>query len=445
MSPLYIVMDNNTGASFSQQLSILTVNELRGLCQGVLPLNRATVSRKDKIIAAISSHTSNDIRVAAIEMATKKRNLNQSADSAHQIIRKRKRQEEYNNRRVTQRLEEEISIFEEEGNIESFMEIPAHQELKQIYRNFYNATSQSAVQICVCGVCGREMMLSDGVIESLLAEIPNGHRLVPKFQHPQHDLFEKMLLEPAGVYTMGNKTFVKICRSCWKELNKPSCSDVGSDSKPPKFSLANNLWIGKIPWCLQILTFPEQLLLAQLYPRVYVFKLFPKGGGRREAATLQRGMRGTVSTYDLDVQGIASMLTGNLLPRPLSILASLISITFIGLGDLEKKWIRTMFRVRRHVICAALCWLKEHNPKYYGDVIIDPIHLAALPEDDVPVEIMGVIRKSSSVGITTQESAGYAPCYEEDFDLPEDKLISVYQDPKDSEQEMEGSVGGAGE
>ncbi len=75
-------MDNLPDLSLSQQLTILTVNELRGLCQGVLPLNRATVSRKDNIIAAIFSHDSNDLLAAALEMAKKKLNhgLNQSAD-----------------------------------------------------------------------------------------------------------------------------------------------------------------------------------------------------------------------------------------------------------------------------------------------------------------------------------------------------------------------------
>lgn len=116
-------------------------------------------------------------------------------------------------------------------------------------------------------------------LQRICSLIPNEHQLIPKFQHPHHDLFEKMLLEPAGVCTVGNETQVKIGHSCWEELKKPSGLDVGSISQPPKFSLTNNLWIGRIPWCLQVLTFPEELLLAQLYPWVYFFKLFPKRGG----------------------------------------------------------------------------------------------------------------------------------------------------------------------
>ncbi|KAL4068190.1 hypothetical protein J3A83DRAFT_4097740, partial [Scleroderma citrinum] len=56
---------------------------------------------------------------------------------------------------------------------------------------------------------------------------------------------------------------------CLDELQKPS-------NTPPQYSLANILWIGCIPWQLQVLTFPEQLLITHLYSHVFIFKLFPK-------------------------------------------------------------------------------------------------------------------------------------------------------------------------
>lgn len=45
---------------------------------------------------------------------------------------------------------------------------------------------------------------------------------------------------------------------------------------PPCYALANQLWIGQIPQQLQVLTFPEQLLVSLVCPHVFVFKLFPK-------------------------------------------------------------------------------------------------------------------------------------------------------------------------
>lgn len=78
-----------------------------------------------------------------------------------------------------------------------------------------------------------------------------------------------------------------------------------------------------------------------------------------------------VSSYPLDLQGIASMVDGNLMPRPLAILASLVAVSFIGAGDLLRNWIHSIFRVRRRAVCRALLWLKENNQKYYGNVHID--------------------------------------------------------------------------
>ena len=132
-----------------------------------------------------------------------------------------------------------------------------------------------------------------------------------------------------------------LCGACWAELKGFGPKNRREDGmfRPPKFSLANNLWIGDIPWQLRVLSFPEQLLISHLYCWVYVFKLFPKASGGSDLSGLQRGMRGTVCAYDLDMAGISSMITGNLMPRPLLILSSLISVTFIGLGDLPKSWI----------------------------------------------------------------------------------------------------------
>ncbi|KAI6030606.1 hypothetical protein F5J12DRAFT_713196, partial [Pisolithus orientalis] len=167
---------------------------------------------------------------------------------------------------------------------------------------------------------------------------------------------------------------------CHEELKKNS-------TDPPPCSLASQLWIGCIPWQLQVLTFPEQLLITLLYPHVYVFKLFPKWhGGVLNTSTCQCAI-----TYSLDMAGIAAMVEGKLMPHPPVILASLISMTFIGMGDLPKNWIHSMFWVQQHVVFEALHWLKEHNVKHYGDIEINAPWIESLPEDDIPEEIMSII------------------------------------------------------
>ena len=161
------------------------------------------------------------------------------------------------------------------------------------------------------------------------------------------------------------------------------------------------------------LTLPEQLLVALLYLRVFVFKLYAKNGHQNDT-TLQRGMRGTVSTYELDIEGIASMVQGNLMPRPVSILSSVISVTFIGRGKLTVRNLRNLFWVRREAVLEALVWLKVNDPKYYGHINIDADRLCQLPEDDIPIEITTIVRQSTDEGLILQESAGYVPIPDND-------------------------------
>ncbi|KAI6033735.1 hypothetical protein BKA83DRAFT_4032883, partial [Pisolithus microcarpus] len=132
---------------------------------------------------------------------------------------------------------------------------------------------------------------------------------------------------------------VDICRHCISELCKPG-------NAPPCFSLANQLWIGECPWVLQQLTFPEQLLIALLYPHVYVFKLFPKWHrGVQDMSTLQNAMRGNVCMFNHNINTISTMVEGNLMLQLLAILASLITVTFVGVGNLPRNWIWSTFHV----------------------------------------------------------------------------------------------------
>lgn len=82
---------------------------------------------------------------------------------------------------------------------------------------------------------------------------------------------------------------------------------------------------------------PEQQLITLLYPCVYVVKLYPKDQcAHFEECTLQTALQGNVSMYALNMDKIADMVAGHLMPRPPVILANLISITFVGKGHLQK-------------------------------------------------------------------------------------------------------------
>jgi len=324
------------------------------------------------------------------------------------VLRKRRREDEAHHWWTVQRLNEEDDEEgppgdEDDYDPSKYLALPTEEERKECYRKFYKATSSATLAAGICGICARECRAMDESLQKMsLDDIPNSHRLVPRVLHPAHDLYSNRLLQPEAVEVDGPRTIVSVCLACLDELRKPG-------DKPPQYSLANRLWIGRILWQLQVLTFPEQLLIAHLYPRVFVFKLFPKRQGSvRQASGLQNAMRGNVSTYDMPMDGISTMIQGNLMPRRPAVLASLITVTFIGLGDLPKAWIHSTFRVRRKVVHDALLWLKENNP-YYAEIDISASHLEELPEDDVPEEVMDIICQSDDVGMIEQESAGYVP------------------------------------
>ncbi|KAJ4500186.1 hypothetical protein C8R41DRAFT_752408, partial [Lentinula lateritia] len=192
-----------------------------------------------------------------------------------------------------------------------------------------------------------------------------------------------------------------ICTECLTALKSKA-------DTPPPLSLANNMWTRKIPEKLQALTFPEQLLIALLYPCVFVFKLYPKKvGGKQE--NLQRGMRGNVSSYELNMASIQSMVEGNLMPRPPAILVSVLTVTFIGQGKLPKGWLHSTFKVRRDFVGGALLWLKEAENKHYEDIVIDSECIHCLPLDGVPEENFEVVRHSTDIGLVDEEQDGYVP------------------------------------
>ncbi|KAI9069200.1 hypothetical protein FKP32DRAFT_1608522 [Trametes sanguinea] len=143
-----------------------------------------------------------------------------------------------------------------------------------------------------------------------------------------------------------------------------------------------------------------------------------QGSHKPDAESYQRAIRGTVCTYELSMDGVSAMVEGRLLPQMPSVLASVISVTFVGRGALPKHWLRTTFRVRRRNIEQALRWLKEHNPRYYGNITISEDRLQQLPEDDVPEELLTNVHQCNDEEVALQESAGYVPGDDDEDEEP---------------------------
>ncbi len=390
-----------------EDLAILTIPELRNLVRHCLEIPRSHYNLKADMVNWIVAHASDGLQRTLQEACHAKLALKESKSAG----KKRKRNDQQCLQRKAARVEAITTHYEHDPA--KYLELPGEDVIHQCSQQFIEATSDAAVKAIVCCVCAREVSCQDeDVSQVAIANFPNPSRLTPHIPHPEHDLYQGMLLDPVGIIpALDNGTTdpldveANICRTCHDQL---------TDNETPVLSLANGLWLGRIPWELAVLTVPEQLLIAHLHPRVYVFKLYPKDPHvRPNQETLQRAMRGNVSTFEQDVTGIAAMVQGRLMPQPTEILSSLVTVTFIGKGQPRKDSFRHLFRVRRNVVHQALLCLKRIN-QYYADIEIDQTRLALLPDDGIPDEIVDLIRQTEDTGLVDAEASGYVPQHPED-------------------------------
>ena len=226
-----------------------------------------------------------------------------------------------------------------EFDTSKYMDLPTADEIRTCHREYLDAMSNENVSQVACAVCAQECWKRTSKLYSI-TDIPNGNALVPTEVNAAYVLHNGMLLAEEGILSntgVGERQCV-VCDTCNQSL---------TNGRIPKLALVNKMWIGKVPEVLRKLTVPEQMLIALYYPKVYVYKLFPRDGGVRDPERLQRAMGGNVTVYPLNVNDIMSMLEGHLLPRPPMLLASLIAICFVGTGRLPKRWLKGTFRVRR--------------------------------------------------------------------------------------------------
>jgi hypothetical protein len=281
-----------------------------------------------------------------------------------------------------------------------FLLLPTEDEVKHCYREFLAATSNDALSLSVCVACARECRTSDG--EKLtLASIPNCERLMPKMTHFAHRLTSRMLLVHECLETINGELTGWFCKDCLRALRS---------NRLPPLALANRMWIGPIPEEVSRLTVPEQILVSLFHPRCYVYKLYPRDtwSHTRDATMLQRGLIGNVTTFEHNLPDIVRMLDGHLMPRPLSILASTIAVTYIGPGKIPKNWLKQTFRVRRAVVYAALhCFKHVTRHPGYQDIDISEDILSTLPVDDVPVEILATMANDPDIEVVQEEADTY--------------------------------------
>jgi hypothetical protein len=122
--------------------------------------------------------------------------------------------------------------------------------------------------------------------------------------------------------------------------------------------------------------------------------------------SLNSGVRGNVSTYQLNTPDVARMIEGDLMPHKPAILAAMVAITIIGPSKLPVKSLPSLLSVSRHRIKAALLFLKCEN-HLYRNVVISDANLLLLLEDGVPEDLLSVVKYSDEQSLLAQEQEGY--------------------------------------
>lgn len=295
-----------------------------------------------------------------------------------------------------------------------FLQDPEEIVKLQALARFIDRTNNYNTRQAICLSCAQEDFAHE-MNYIFLDQIPNAYLLTPIFRHPAQHLVSGMLLyEPALTFSEDRRGG-PICTDCLEDLQ------IGNI---PLFSLVNGLWNGPVPDELGILNLPERLLIGLYFPAVYIIKLYPqrKGANHWDTSALNSGVRGNVSTYQLNTPDITAMIDGNLLPHRPTLLATTIGITIIGPKNLPVKSLAPFLSVNRLRVRNALLFLQKHN-HLYRHIVISEENLRLLPENGLPSELLAIIKHSDEQDMLTEEHEGYIV---DDLDVDENGMLTVY-------------------
>ncbi|CAF5147421.1 unnamed protein product, partial [Rotaria sp. Silwood1] len=168
----------------------------------------------------------------------------------------------------------------------------------------------------------------------------------------------------------------------------------------PKFSAANNMWLGDVPAELQDLTIPEEKLISLYRHNSCVIKLHSPF---HSTTTAQTALKGNCITFLQNVPDIV-----NSLPLQLEDLCDTLKVIFVGAHPPQRIQLKKVLTVRKKKIIKALQWLKKYNV-LYQHIDINLKNIDALPEDNVPECIMSTMEQKLSDEEVSSERVGYIP------------------------------------
>ncbi|CAF4052892.1 unnamed protein product [Adineta steineri] len=200
-----------------------------------------------------------------------------------------------------------------------------------------------------------------------------------------------IILYVNGIYQENNVNMCILCQKCSNGLSKEQI---------PKFSVANNMWLGDIPVELQGLTIPEEKLISLHRHNSCIIKL---QSPFHSMATAQGALKGNCITFLQNTPKIV-----NSLPLKMADLCDTLKVIFIGARPPERLQLKRILTVRKKKIVEALRWLKKYNILYKNiDINLD--NIAQLPEDDIPESIMTTMEQILNDKEVPSERAGYIP------------------------------------
>lgn len=301
-----------------------------------------------------------------------------------------------------------------------FLWLPSEDTMKDCLSDYVNHTGNDALQKLSCAACGTlDFSRNFSPRPFNLADIPHRQHLIPgdADEYTHYDLTDGLLLCKQDVRVLPDGTSeCTICTDCHAALSR---------DRRPTFAISRGFWVGDIPDVLRQLTIAERILIQQVFPRVYLVKCRPRKKTSNGAPLglpddlLMDGIHGSVCSVKMPTTDAVRMLEGELankpvLPNPSWVLASTLSVAFLGFGSVPTYYLRGMFTVRRKMLLDALLIFKQINP-LYRNVTIDYDALAKLPEECVPDSI--VVRDADDPRLNAMaeaEGTGYVRTDDDD-------------------------------
>ena len=265
-----------------------------------------------------------------------------------------------NNKRKTKKSTNKKKI-QKSAVPSAFPPRPASNRLiHSIVSGFCQDTNPSCFEEAGCAVCGQLILLSN--LRSLqdvdISYAPLINPLASRKEKKSLDDTDEEITTP-----LLDPDCSHICGSCLGALEK---------SKRPLKSLANFLWIGKVPQVLEGLTYAEQMLIARVRHNRCLVRV--SSGRAKMIANAIMFTNPTVKVYKV-------------LPPTREELSEVLAVVFIGSANpTQEEFKRTPMFVRRNKVADALEWLKLNHTDY-ASLKISKENLDTYEEEGIPVVV----------------------------------------------------------